>query len=68
VNKWVKQYGRENILPKRVKVETMNEIQDRRIEGSPQEDTGTGGGAGLSVHGLLSGERVSGHSVWAAYD
>jgi hypothetical protein len=46
VSKRVKQYGREDILPKRVKVETMNEIRDRRIAGSPQKDTGTGGGAG----------------------
>jgi transposase-like protein len=28
VNKWVKQYGREDMLPQRVKVETMNEIDE----------------------------------------
>jgi hypothetical protein len=28
VNKWVNQYGREDILPKRVKVETMNAIDE----------------------------------------
>ncbi|MFP3090101.1 transposase [Treponema sp. TIM-1] len=25
---WIKQYGREDILPKRIKVETMNEIDE----------------------------------------
>jgi transposase-like protein len=28
VNHWIKQYGREDMLPKRVKVETMNEIDE----------------------------------------
>jgi transposase-like protein len=28
LNKWIKQYGREDMLPKRVKVETMNEIDE----------------------------------------
>jgi transposase-like protein len=28
LNKWIKQYGREDILPKRIKVETMNEIDE----------------------------------------
>jgi transposase-like protein len=28
LSKWIKQYGREDILPKRIKVETMNEIDE----------------------------------------
>jgi transposase-like protein len=28
LSKWIKRYGREDILPKRVKVETMNEIDE----------------------------------------
>jgi hypothetical protein len=28
MNKWIKQYGREDMLPQRVKVETMNEIDE----------------------------------------
>jgi transposase-like protein len=28
LNKWIKQYGREDMLPKRVKVETMDEIDE----------------------------------------
>jgi transposase-like protein len=28
LSKWIKQYGREDILPKRVKVETMKEIDE----------------------------------------
>jgi transposase-like protein len=28
LSKWIKQYGREDILPKRVKVETMDEIDE----------------------------------------
>ncbi|MDR3160227.1 MAG: hypothetical protein LBU28_01265, partial [Spirochaetaceae bacterium] len=28
VTKWIKHYGREDMLPKRVKVETMNEIDE----------------------------------------
>ena len=28
---WIKQYGREDILPKRVKVETMNEIDELKM-------------------------------------
>jgi transposase-like protein len=28
LNKWIKQYGREDMLPKRIKVETMNEIDE----------------------------------------
>jgi hypothetical protein len=43
VSKWVKQYGREEILPKRVKVETMSEIDElqearkriRELEAAP---------------------------------
>jgi transposase-like protein len=30
LSKWIKQYGREEILPKRVKVETMDEIDELR--------------------------------------
>jgi transposase-like protein len=30
LSKWIKQYGREDILPKRIKVETMNEIDELR--------------------------------------
>jgi transposase-like protein len=30
VSKWIKRYGREDILPKRIKVETMNEIDQLR--------------------------------------
>jgi hypothetical protein len=26
--KWLKQYGREDILPKRIKVETMDEVDE----------------------------------------
>jgi transposase-like protein len=28
LSKWIKRYGREDILPKRIKVETMNEIEE----------------------------------------
>jgi transposase-like protein len=28
LSKWIKQYGREDMLPKRIKVETMNEIDE----------------------------------------
>jgi transposase-like protein len=28
ISKWIKKYGREDILPKRIKVETMNEIDE----------------------------------------
>jgi transposase-like protein len=28
IRNWIKQYGREDMLPKRVKVETMNEIDE----------------------------------------
>jgi transposase-like protein len=28
LNKWMKKYGREDVLPKRVRVETMNEIDE----------------------------------------
>lgn len=28
LTKWIKQYGREELLPKRIKVETMNEIDE----------------------------------------
>ena len=28
---WIKKYGREDILPKRVKVETMNEIDELKV-------------------------------------
>jgi hypothetical protein len=28
--KWLKQYGREDILPKRIKVEMMNEIDEMK--------------------------------------
>jgi transposase-like protein len=31
VVKWLKQYGREDILPKRIKVETMNEIDEMKV-------------------------------------
>ncbi|MDR2433597.1 MAG: transposase [Treponema sp.] len=45
LNKWIKQYGREDILPKRMKVETMNEIDElqaarsriRELEAAKQE-------------------------------
>jgi transposase-like protein len=30
VVRWIKQYGREDILPKRIKVETMDEMQAAR--------------------------------------
>jgi transposase-like protein len=30
LTKWIKQYGREDLLPKRIKVETMNEIDELR--------------------------------------
>jgi transposase-like protein len=30
LSKWIKQYGREDVLPKRIKVETMNEIDELR--------------------------------------
>ena len=29
--KWIKKYGREDILPKRIKVETMNEIDELKV-------------------------------------
>ena len=28
---WIKKYGREDILPKRIKVETMNEIDELKV-------------------------------------
>jgi transposase len=34
LSKWIKQYGREDILHKRVKVETMNEIDELQTERS----------------------------------
>jgi transposase-like protein len=30
LRKWIKRYGREDMLPKRIKVETMNEIDELR--------------------------------------
>jgi transposase-like protein len=30
LRRWIKQYGREDMLPKRIKVETMNEIDELR--------------------------------------
>jgi transposase-like protein len=30
LRKWIKQHGREDMLPKRIKVETMNEIDELR--------------------------------------
>jgi transposase-like protein len=30
LSKWIKQYGREDILPKRIRGETMNEIDELR--------------------------------------
>jgi transposase-like protein len=38
LNKWIKQYGREDILPKRVKVETMNEIDELKVARSRIRD------------------------------
>jgi hypothetical protein len=33
---WIKQYGREDILPKRVRVETMDEIDELRTAHKPR--------------------------------
>jgi transposase-like protein len=52
LSRWLKQYGREDMLPKRIKVETMNGA--RRTKGSAAADTGIGSGAGGCAHGLLS--------------
>jgi hypothetical protein len=55
VARWIKQYGREDILPKRVKVETMNEIDEmkaarRRIR---ELETASADGTCRRVYGLL---------------
>jgi hypothetical protein len=38
VSKWIKQYGREDMLPKRIKVETMDEIDELKAARSRIRD------------------------------
>jgi hypothetical protein len=64
LSKWIKQYGREEILPKRVKVETMSEIDE--LQAARKRIRELEAAQDVSAHGLLSGDRVSGHNYYKA--
>jgi hypothetical protein len=55
VAKWIKQYGRDDILPKRIKVETMDEIDEMKAARSRirELETANADGACRRSHGLL---------------
>jgi hypothetical protein len=58
VSKWAKQYGREDILPKRVKVETMSETVELREARKRIRELEAA--QDVSAHGLLPNQ------AWAA--
>jgi transposase-like protein len=55
VAKWIKQYGREDILPKRIKVETMDETDEMKAARSRirELETASADGTCRCAHGLL---------------
>jgi hypothetical protein len=52
IRKWIKKYGMEELLPKRVRAGTTAEI-DELTKGSEKEDTRFGKSAVRFAHGLL---------------
>jgi transposase-like protein len=55
VVRWIKQYGREDILPRRIKVETMDETDEMKAARSRirELETASADGACRRAHGLL---------------
>jgi transposase-like protein len=57
LSKWIKKYGREDILPRRIKVETMNEIDELKEARKRIRELETAVATSLRrgcAHGLLS--------------